>query len=154
MQAQCVSGLKHPDSCFIHVVQTPAAIDLCLFMAQRLDFYVARPYLFQTGQKSKPDLQIVTGIGRHSHASVEAKSMQHMVQRLLTQLKLPYGPGRTAGRVQIPHAALCQYVQQQVQSSAISTFLHEASFRYLMVFGSVSMVCAAMYVTPKLLTEM
>lgn len=132
----------------LHGLSRPAA---ALALQRRLDFYVARPFLFRTGQRLKPNLQIVTGIGRHSHASVEAKSMQHMVKRLLTQLKLPYEPGRTAGRVQVPHAALCQYVQQQVQSSAISTFLHEASFRYLMVFGSVSGVCAAMYVIPKLL---
>ena len=80
--------------------------------------------------------------------------MKTTVQHQLRQLQITFEPGSNPGRVQIPYGALLQHVQQEQRSLTTSAFLHEASLRYLMVFGGVSGVLAATYVIPKLLTEM
>jgi len=129
------------------------AADLALPVLQRLEFLVDEPHLFQAGSYFKPNFHIITGKGSHSHASVAADSMQTVVTNLLENIQLPYVSAKHApGVVQVQYDALCKFVRQEAQSSAVSTFLHEASFRYLMVFGGVSGLCGATYVIPKLLS--
>lgn len=99
------------------------------------------------------NLAIITGSGKHSHTSTTPAGMKTVVKNLLIQLGLPCEAGTNPGRLQIPYDALYKYVQQEQHSSILSTFLHEASLRYLILFGGVSGLCAAMYVIPKLLIE-
>ena len=116
---------------------------------QRLAFLVANPGLLHFGKGRQ--LVIVTGIGRNSFTPQDIGSMKAAVCDQLDHLQLPWEPGSNPGRVHIPHSALCQYVKQEQQSLNASTLLHRASIRYLMVFGGMSGVVAAMYVVPKLL---
>jgi hypothetical protein len=131
------------------------ATDIFWPVLQRIEYLVDRPDLFQAaaGRQLRPTFLIITGQGSHSHVSVAADSMQTAVTNLLENIQLPYTVSRQLpGNVHVPHDALCRYARQKAQSSAVSTFLHEASFRYLMVFGGVSGLCGATYVIPKLLS--
>ena len=102
----------------------------------------------------KPSLVVITGIGKNSFTSSISGSMKTAVQNQLQHMQLPCQPGSNDGRVQVPYEALNQFIQQEQRSSKLSTFLHGASLRYLMVFGGVSSVFAATYVVPKLLTDL
>lgn len=134
----------------LHGLSKPAAQ---LALQHRLEHLTDEPDLFQAGRQLRPTLLIITGQGSHSHASVAANSMQTVVTNLLENIQLPYTvPKQSPGNVHVLHDALCKYARQKAQSSAVSTFLHEASFRYLMVFGGVSGLCGATYVIPKLLS--
>ncbi len=124
------------------------ATDLFWPVLQRLEYIMDKPELFQAGRQLRPTFLIITGQGSHSHVSVAADSMQTVVTNLLENIQLPYTVSKhLPGNVHVSHDALCKYARQKAQSSAVSTFLHEASFRYLMVFGGVST-----YVIPKLLS--
>ena len=121
-------------------------------MVQRLQYFAGKPELLSGPEPlPKRDLIIITGIGKNSFTAKPADSMKTAVQQQLLQLKLPCKAGSNGGRVYVPYEALCQYVRQEQRSSTLSTFLHEASLRYLMVFGGVSGIFAATYVVPKLL---
>lgn len=120
---------------------------------QRLEYIMDRPDLLQAGRQFRPTFLIVTGRGTHSHVSVAADSMQTVVTNLLRNIQLPYFISKQLpGNVHVTHDALGKYARQKGLSSAVSTFLHEASLRYLMVFGGVSGLCGATYVIPKLLS--
>lgn len=121
-------------------------------MVQRLQYFAGKPELLtHPSTLPKHDLVIITGIGRNSFTPAPADSMKTAVQQQLLLLKLPCKIGSNEGRVYVPFEALFQYVRQEQRSSTLSTFLHEASLRYLMVFGGVSSIVAATYVIPKLL---
>ena len=120
---------------------------------QRLQYLVARPYLLEGDNTSEQCLEIITGSSKHSAKVAGGISMKTIVRSQLAKLQLACVKGSNPGRLQIPHPALYQYVQQEKHSMTRSTFLHEASIRYLIVFGGISGVLSAMYVVPKLLTE-
>lgn len=133
-------------------IETPSdELHDCLL--QRLQYFVGRPELLNIQDPIfMRDLAIITGIGKNSFTgSKPADSMKIAVQQHLLHLQLPCRIGSNEGRVYVPYNALCQYVQQEQRSSLLSTFVHEASLRYLMVFGGVSSILAATYVIPKLL---
>ena len=121
---------------------------------QRLQYLVARPYLLEGDNTSEQCLEIITGSSKHSAKVAGGISMKTIVRSQLAKLQLACVKGSNPGRLQIPHPALYQYVQQEKHSMTRSTFLHEASIRYLIVFGGISGVLSAMYVVPKLLTEL
>lgn len=128
---------------------------IILHVVQRLQYLARHPDLLNKQDSLDPSLGlvIVTGIGKNSFPGRAGDgSMKVAVQNQLQHLQLPCEAGSNEGRVQVPYDALYQYVQQEQRSSKLSTFLHEASLRYLMVFGGVSGVLAATYVVPKLLT--
>ena len=121
---------------------------------QRLQYLAEHPELLDTRNSLKPNLVVITGIGKNSFTSCTLESMKTAVQNQLQHMQLPCHPGSNEGRVQIPYEALYQFIQQEQRSSKLSTFLHGASLRYLMVFGGMSGVLAATYVVPKLLTDL
>ncbi|DBA95931.1 TPA: hypothetical protein ACH3X1_001456 [Trebouxia sp. C0004] len=143
-------GPRGPFVLDLHGLSKPAAQ---LALQHRLEYFVDEPNLFRAGRRLKPNFLIITGQGTHSHVSVAADSMQTVVTNALENIQLVYRfQKHRPGNVQVQYDALCKYARQEAQSSAVSTFLHEASFRYLMVFGGVSGLCGAMYVIPKLLS--
>ena len=122
---------------------------------QRLQYLAEHPELINNITSTlKPSLVIITGIGKNSFTSSTLDSMKTTVQNQLQHMQLPCQAGSNEGRVQVPYEALHQFVQQEQQSSKLSTFLHGASLRYLMVFGGLSGVFAATFVVPKLLAEL
>lgn len=123
-------------------------------MVQRLQYLAEHPELLNETPSLKPSLVVITGIGRNSFTSSTRDSMKTAVQNQLQHMQLPCQAGSNEGRVQVPYEALYQFVQQEQQSSKLSTFLHGASLRYLMVFGVVSGAFAATYVVPKLLADL
>ncbi|KAL3153853.1 hypothetical protein ABBQ32_013426 [Trebouxia sp. C0010 RCD-2024] len=142
-------GPRGPFVLDLHGLSKPAA---GLALQNRLQFFARNPELLSgPGPLPKRDLIIITGIGRNSFTSTPADSMRTAVQQQLVLLKLPCKVGTNEGRVYVSHEALFQYVRQEQRSSTLRTFLHEASLRYLMVFGGVSGIFAATYVIPKLL---
>lgn len=142
-------GPRGPFVLDLHGLSKPAA---GLALQNRLQYFAGKPELLtHPSTLPKHDLVIITGIGRNSFTPAPADSMKTAVQQQLLLLKLPCKIGSNEGRVYVPFEALFQYVRQEQRSSTLSTFLHEASLRYLMVFGGVSSIVAATYVIPKLL---
>ena len=121
-------------------------------VVQRLQYLLSKPELVKQGDANKRGLAIITGIGRNSYAGNDTESMKTIIKKQLQQLQLQFVVGQNDGRILIPFDALYQYVQQEQRYSALSTFMHGATLRYLMVGSGVSGLVAAMYVVPKLMS--
>ena len=116
---------------------------------QRLQYIVSQPDLVMNAT-DYTGLEIVTCVGRHTHAS-RTFVLKSAVKQVLRQRHLQGVQGSNAGVVRVPLPSLQRYVQRELRQNLLLGFLQGAGWRYLTLFGGICSAVSAVVVVPKLL---